>query len=725
VLPGRGVMTTVDIGYAWGQLMQARATAAEHPDADVRGRAQTSVAKWEAVIAGVSSGSLQVGSRTPTTAPAWVTLDVVTGGFATGGYAAGGEMREHERALAAQLGIPVSRRALNLHYLESPDTTAMLESGAYRIDVPEESALLVIAWLRARGELERARELVETIAPWFETLRFYPIPADRPVEVQSAVRLQDLGQTFDNLAKPRRQHRFETMREAVLVWTPLRDRALELVAYEGGDRIARVMALAEDLARAGTPRTARAIETAKLIGQLVDPTADRAKLRNTLARHVSAHGTPGTPQYRARRAAELRAVLAPLHADLRRVLLDRLRGLRRDGGVDLADATAPVRDGEAAGMSVGAALPAYLVAKVARSWDAPLAALVERGVIPSSEVLARVLPQVTAHVRTQAFDDAAVQRLYGATYLAFRRRRGLLLLNYAHQVRVEELPWIAAIEGMRRPDAGATAAAREIVSHTSSLAIRAFPYTITPNKLVTELASLSAAAALKLPLCEELAADIFMGSFTAKFVEAARIAARLLTNTLYARYYGIDTTDLVRLPVPTGRTSGELAELCARRAAAVGSGYGVARNGKIIEQAQILTTHNLAVLFDQLAPREALRPLAEQCLRWIVQQLRIPTRDGHATLIRLKNAAYAWRQMMFYLSFVDDVDDFVRWSRDRVAKAGAAFEQRFTPALRGLELAAAGVPSTAPAFAEHGGRVFTGWSTERHWLSPKPGASAA
>ena len=91
----------VNIGYAWGQLMRARQTAAEHGDADVRARAKETVAKWESVIAGMQAGTIKVGSRTPTKAPAWVTLQVVTGGFATGGYSAGGPLRDHERALAA------------------------------------------------------------------------------------------------------------------------------------------------------------------------------------------------------------------------------------------------------------------------------------------------------------------------------------------------------------------------------------------------------------------------------------------------------------------------------------------------------------------------------------------------------------------------------------------------------------------------------------------------
>jgi len=85
-------------------------------------------------------------------------------------------------------------------------------------------------------------------------------------------------------------------------------------------------------------------------------------------------------------------------------------------------------------------------------------------------------------------------------------------------------------------------------------------------------------------------------------------------------------------------------------------------------------------------------------------------------LVRLKNTAYAWRQMVFYLSFVDGTDSFMGWARARLARKGAAFEARFGPALRGLELAALGIDSSTAAFTSGGGRVFTGWTTERHWL---------
>lgn len=762
----------INVGYAVQELLAALATSESHEDPEVRARARKQAEKWKATIAGMQRGELQVGSRTPTKAPAWVTLEVVTGGFATGSYLAGGALRPHELALAKELGLPASRLALNLHLVGSEKLRELLASGAYRIEVPEEGALLVVAWLRQRGQHEQAAALLAELAPWLSELRFYPAPNPAPIATQASasasasasprdpnlepdVRLQDLAITRANIAKERRQPRFEAMRAALTVWAPLADRALALLAETAeeplphldngklsGGQIAkrfppgwaeRVRALVQDRGRAGKAHTRRAAELSEQIGLLArlaaSPTAldarELARLRRDLVRHLTAHGLPGSPQHTVWRAEQARAVAGPLHADLRRVVVARLAPLPGDGGLELERAAAPVSAAEAARFPApaGSALPPYLVDKLARSWDAPLDALVARGVIPSSESLAGVLPQLTSQVRAQSLPDATSRHLYAAVYRAFRLRRGLLLLDYQHQVRVEELPWIAALDRTRVATHDASQRARAVVAAASATALAAFPHTIVPNKLVTELASLCTAAELALPLLEELAADIFMGSFTSKFVAAAQTAATLLRGSLYQRYYDVDPEGLLALSA-SGRLANDFATLCSARAAAIngGGGYGVAANGKIIEQAQILTTHNLAVLFDALALdarlRDQLRATAERCLRWILQQLAIPARSGHEVLIRLKNTAYAWRQMIFFLSFVDDAPGFARWARERLAAGPAELRARFEPALRGLELCAAGRSSSEAAFRAAGARVFTGWSTERHWLSP-------
>jgi hypothetical protein len=510
--------------------------------------------------------SIAVGSRTPTAAPAWLTLRGRHRRLRDRRLPRGRPLRRGSRAgrSAARAGDG-SRSTSHLGA-----RTELLASGAYRIDVPEEGALLVVAWLRAHG-LDGSGPLLAILAPWMHALRFYPRPADGPRPLARGVRLQDVGPTVDGLDVARRQTRLEAQHAALQVWTPLRDRAMALLAATvdgplprlvdgavhgaalGGRRPTgwdtEVVALAAAVRRAGAPPTRRAREVAGVVDRLARGADDRdalaadASLRRALACYVTAHGAPGSAALAARRADEARAVAAPLHKTLRRALVDRLSALPRDGGLALEDVMAPLDATEAARFRVppGAALPSYFAAKVARSWDAPLDTLVDRGVIPSAEELARVVQQVTAQVRAVAFADPTARALYTALYAAFRARRGLLLLHYQHQVRLEEVPWIATLVARAGEPAALHDVATAVLSQVGAAAVRGFPHTIMPNKLIVELAALAGTAPTRLPFVEELAADIFMGSFTEKFAKSARLAAEVFTSTLYARYFAIDT----------------------------------------------------------------------------------------------------------------------------------------------------------------------------------------
>ena len=139
---------------------------------------------------------------------------------------------------------------------------------------------------------------------------------------------------------------------------------------------------------------------------------------------------------------------------------------------------------------------------------------------------------------------------------------------------------------------------RRIRHRLGELALDGFPGTLLPNPLVRELSALAREAGAELPWVEELAADIFMGRFSAKFLRAAHLAGELLAGSLYARYYDID---YAALPVPDepgkrGSSSAAFDALCRSRAGAPRGHGPVAANGMVIEQAQILTTHNLATL---------------------------------------------------------------------------------------------------------------------------------
>jgi hypothetical protein len=772
-------------GYALGQLARALATAESHESPEVRARAEHKAEAWVQVFQGMLGGALQVGSRVPVAgAPAWATLEVVQGGFATGALLAGGELRPHERELLARLpAVPAGseRAALNAYYLGDEglaELERLLTSGCYRVHVPEEGALLVVAWLLRHGRADEARALLDEIGPHFGRLRFYPVPSQRPLTAGPVVYLQEVGATINSLEAVRPEPRFERQKEAVEVWVPLYGRVIELFLetvegpspslrlgpdgkplrsetgkfhIEGGWPCqhypegweARVRAVLEDYRRlraehrlcgspesatAGFPTLRRYLERClgapkRLTGR------DVGLIRSILAGLATKRGLPGSQRWQSLRAHQARQVAGPTRADLARLLVERLSGLPRDEGLaSLDEALSPVSAAEAGRwhVPVGAAIADRLAAKVRRSLDAPPATLVELGVIPSGEALARVVPQLSAQARAAGIADADLRRLYGAIYSAFRRRRSLLLLNLQSQVKLEELPWGRAVAAYREDSAAVRRQARAVLEEVVVLALTAFPQQTLPNKLLQEVRALADGAGLALPIVDELAADIFMGDFSEKFLRAAHKAAELLEGTLYERYYGLPCARVRRIddvrPSRYGTpTSPEFAALCFELAGEAGRGrWSVARNGKVIEQAQVLTTHNLAVLFEALGLTEALRPrleeLALRCFAWVCQRLR--TKGAwRAQLRAVKNAAYAWRQMVFFLSVApaEAAGSFLGRAEGRLREQSPDLQARLRPALAGLARAAQGLPVEAPDTPE-GSRRFLGWASERHWL---------
>merc|ERR1719201_2609801 len=90
------------------------------------------------------------------------------------------------------------------------------------------------------------------------------------------------------------------------------------------------------------------------------------------------------------------------------------------------------------------------------------------------------------------------------------------------------------------------------------VALRVWPHVHMPNEFIAALRGLGTA---EWPLVEQLAGDIYMGTMTDKFAEAAREASAVLRGTLYAQHYRLDTDLLSGL-----RFGGKLATRCADRA---------------------------------------------------------------------------------------------------------------------------------------------------------------
>lgn len=752
---------TPNPGYVSGLLSRALTTARSHEDAGARARAEEKLRRFSAVLDGMLDGGLSIGSRTPVPVPAWATLEVVTGGFATGALLAGGSLLDHERALLRSLGLsegPDARARLNAWHLSEEGLATLgdrLRDGRYRVGVPEEGALLVVAWLLSHDRRAEAHDLLDQIAPFFDRLRFYPIPHERPLSGSAVVRLQPLSATVASLEAVRPSPQVARMNEALRVWSPYEDRLAALLreTFEDGVPCRRFPEAWAARASAALDEYPRLRAAHPLCKRPDKPGETLAILRRTVARCVADRGSlsdrelralgellssiarkrgaPGSAELSALRATQSAVAALPTHDAFARVLIDRLGAFPRDGGIASLDAVdGPLSAAEAgrAGAGEGSLPPERFIPKLARSLEAPIEELVERGVIPSSEVLAAVAPQITSQVRAAGIDDPSLRLLYGAVYTAFRRRRSLLLLDLAHQVRIEELPWVQAIEGLRHIGADSTTASRVTLEQLSTLAITSYPAVILPNKLVQELDALARGAGLDLPLVEELAADIFMGTFSPKFVRAAKCAVSMLRGTLYERYYGVPAERVLSLQEVVTPKRGRpgaaapspaFAALCTELAGASdGGSWSVARNGTIVEQEQILTTHNLAVLFEAFALSERLGDrlpeLARRCFTRICREQSQRVTAWRSQLQRVKNHAYAWRQMVFFLSVAPpgSVEDFLLWAEEHLAEQGEALRVRLTPVLRGLLAVAMGQALT-PEMPR-----FLGWSVGRHWMLP-------
>lgn len=749
-------MVTVNVDYALAQLERALESATAHADAAVRARASERAARWRSVLEGMASGALAVGSRTPTDAPAWATLEVVHGGFATGALAAGGELLPHERELAARLGAqPQDRSARALHYLSDAgrsELSAMLASGCYRVDVPEEGALLAVVALLARGASEDAACVVDAIAPYLDRLRFYPKPSSRPIAPVATVHVATVGETREKIAAMETPIEVLRMNEALAVWTPLTDRAVELLLETVSDGVPcsvllpdwrrRAEALiADHKAARGAHRLCKRphspkqnlailIHAAKQLVAANAPLSPReiGRVRVALAGHVAKHGAPKSAECQSRRAEQARIAAIPTRAESARVVASRLAALPADAALDSLSVVArPIDD--------GAPLFSSVVRKLERCLEASIEELVERGVLTSGEAIANVLPQISAHVRAMGFADPQLARLYAAIDAAFRRRRSLLLLNYESQVRLEELPWVAALEQFRSGDSASSGAARRLFSSVTALAIDSFPHAILPNPMLVELRALAVPAGIELPIVDELAADIFTGSFTAKFVRAADIAARRLEGTLYARYYALPITEIRAIaaaiaapppslaqramallgkttdPKPTAGPVPEFGALCERMAALEPlAARTVARNGRVIEQQQILTTQNLVPLIDA-AGLDAMDfgALARRTFEWLIKRGQVPVRAHIERLRTAKNIAYAWRQVIAYLSLAPagTTDSFLAYAQTHLAEQRPPFQTKFAPILAGLDSANRG---ETPAVR------LLGWTTGVHPL---------
>ncbi|MGO1069823.1 hypothetical protein [Lysobacter sp. CA199] len=504
----------VNPGYAQAQLDKALATAVEHADPVVRERALERVRRWQELLRTMLLGTLAHGRRAPVAdLPAWATLEVVHGGFASGQALAGGPLHPHERALARALGADEAgtRAAINAWYA-GPDGQAealrRLSDGRYRIQLPEEGALLAVAALVALGESESAAQLLAQLAPYFDRLRFYPQPSDTPQDHDPRVQARDVAAVIASLQAVRPQQQLLAQKEAVEVWAPYHDRvvALFLETVEDGwpcrrypaDWASRARALLHEYARlrhrhglSGAPER-RNRHPAQLRDFLACCAArpesldgrEVGRIRLIVQRHLDKHGEPGGERCTVQRARQRADVAGPAWRDLAGLVASRLSD--RPPQFGLNDIEPPLRavdaqEAAALGIAGDTPMPEPVRRRVERCLRAMLPELVARGLVGSGEEVARLLPPAVSRLSAQSLPASQLRSLYAALYRAFRRRRSLLLLDLQSQVRFEELPWVASLDRLRGEGAQAAPAVRRALDETVAMVWSAFPQALLPN----------------------------------------------------------------------------------------------------------------------------------------------------------------------------------------------------------------------------------------------------
>ena len=681
--------------------------------------------QWKTILSGIMTGDLKVGARTPVLGmPVWATPEVARGGFATGDYAAGGALLPHEKILAEELGIgplsaPLVRQKINRWFLTADGVNRLKtrsQERRFQIAQPEEAALMVVALL-AESHHDIASDIVLAISPFFDRLRFYPRPLEKPLSPGICVRtVDDVRQSLAQL-QPRKDIKVQAA--TLNVWLPLYDRLIDLIADPKAAKWkSNAKRWVEDYLTSGTTyqskrwsdpdgpfqRCRQSLE--RLVAGKSLARKDLNYLSLVIERHRAKHGQGG--QREDRRQEQAKQNVAVWFDAVADVVLDRMKEYPgKDGLTNPAEILFAVSEKETKPKApLNADLPSSVHKRVLSAKKGTIDELIVGGQIQSPEVLAKVLPQMTSAVHASGFEDQDKAAVFSETYKAFHNRRSLLLLNLESQVRIEEIPWIEALLKTRSNSVQNTDLSKAALTEFVSQTLTHFPHVQFPNPLIEQMQDLAKRADLKLPFVTEIAADIFMGRFSPRFERAAQITAEKYKGTLYGRYYNL----------PKQVSNGSFDRLCLQRAGkSPRQGFSVAYNGTIIEQALILTSHNMAGVFSKLDLSELdFEALALKCFSWVCDRLELAPPTYHSELISLKNSAYAWRQMVALMSELseDELNDVILMLQSHLSSRSLDLQNRLTSTM--IALSRAAVEENYLSDQSH---QFLGWTLGRHPLS--------
>lgn len=634
-----------------------------------------------------------------------------TGHLAAGGLLTDYETElAHQLGISPTDNPADTRSKLNRIWLSEPfysQLCDMLDRGTYRVNFPEESVMLVVVALHRSGHNDEAEELINTIAPFMGRVRFFPKPAQRPLPLDRKISMMTVSDALTQLKNrfsPDPEHRSNTRRRIeknALVfdqWLPLKNRLLKLMLdtvkgeppyYNetgelcGGTPLTtmtpkwteearrfqadrkRVLKQHPELQHRSTKKRGserillRSLEIAlanppenQSPSDRVDFLKIQGNLRKLLADIHHKQGVPGTQKYqKIQDAHQLWLTEYKNRTSEGQLLITQLLPFKDNNEISPENLPRDLT-----------LMPAPVKKLFSKLQPRELAELLEQGDIPSSEVLASKLLAIVPIVKSESITDPTLATLFAHVGRAFNKRRSLLLQNFQSQVKMDELPWVKPLQSITPVDkAKELENARNLITDVVLQTFAHFPYTILPNpflKSLTQLINtLPKYSVRQIDLTHELASDIFEHGFSERYLKSAKEAAELMQGTLYEKYYGLEYD---RIGLLEHKSS--LYNLCHSLSGVPAftnpRSYRPHDNGKIIEWQQIITTHNLATLTNALCLHEYLQgdngaKLSHKVADWIVDKCSSYNPE-ESCLVRLhehKNIAFAFRQMLFFLSF--------------------------------------------------------------------------
>lgn len=732
----------VNINYVLNELQKAVESKNKGNDVNDTDKSDKRIRQWNDVLSGILAGNLKIGTRKPTEYPIWVTPEIVKGGFATG------------RALAATSSLSLDEHAAilkfnTISYRESLFPALLSNEGlawirqlfvsrTYKIDLPEDAALFVVAWLHEQGRVEEAISIIDEISDYAAKFHFTPKKATKSLLITESVHRFSSNDIRKRLLTYEKNHKIETSKEAHQIWIPFTDKLvfhwLELLGDNFTDSNEQYTPSKnwKDVALQITQDYKNLKQKHRLCRKyhnkgknlqillsatyafLTDTSNQSAlkRAKHVVSRYVKAHGKPGEDRFEQLRKEQARIASLPTHDLIAYAVAKRLPA-SDDGLSDVESLLTPI---SVAGHE-NFPIPENICRLVYNALAAPIPELIKRGIIPSAEVMAELTPQLTALEISQGCTDEDVGVLVAESYKAFSRRRSLLLLDLSSQARFDELPWIKPIINKQLTSKCYVKTALRLAAYS----IDYFPGVILPNPLIEQINILYWFLDNQRPFLAELAADIFTGRFVRKFDYATLTAASLLRDTLYERYYGLNyknfETRFLKESLNLEKNSSTLIELMIKEEINIDLSpyqYFVVQNGMVIERAQIYTTHNLAMLIaENIELEHSYEELASKAfshsLRLIIQSKRAK-KAGNNYLGAIKNAAYAWRQALFFLSLSPE---------ETIEKTICHVEEKF---LRSIdkdisnELFNRLKVSIHMECSHEIARPFLGWTVGKHWI---------